>query len=104
MSEQIDVSLLARYQPLDALNPENLQAALKQLEIKKLAAGETLFKKGDADTVQYYLLKGEIDLHSESAVLKTIKSGTEDSFNAIVHILPRTITAIAKNRLCSFYD
>ena len=96
MSEQIDASLLARYQPLDALNPENLQAALKQLKIKKLAAGETLFKKGDADTVQYYLVKGEIDLHSETAVLKTIKSGTEDSFNAIAHILPRTITAIAK--------
>jgi len=96
MSEHIDVTLLARYQPLDALNPENLQEALKQLKILKLTAGQTLFKKGDADTTQYYLLEGEIDLHSDTTILKTIKSGTTDSFNALVHILPRTVTAKAK--------
>jgi len=96
MSEKIDVNLLSRYQPLDALNPENLQEALKQLKTLKLTAGETLFKKGDADTTHYYLLEGEIDLHSDTAILKTIKSGTSDSFNALVHILPRTVTAIAK--------
>jgi len=96
MSEQIDVALLARYQPLNALNPENLQEILKQLKLEKIAAGSTLFKKGDSEAVQYYLAKGEVDLLGDSGVLKTIKSGTDDGFNAIAHILPRTITAKAK--------
>ncbi|RDH86136.1 MAG: hypothetical protein DIZ80_01310 [endosymbiont of Galathealinum brachiosum] len=96
MSEEIDVALLARYQPLNALNPENLQEILKQLKLEKLTAGTTLFKKGDSEAVQYYLAKGEVDLIGDSGILKTIKSGTTDGFNAIAHILPRTITAIAK--------
>ena len=96
MSKQIDVALLARYQPLNALNPENLQEILKQLKLEKITAGSTLFKKGDSEAVQYYLAEGEIDLIGDSGVLKTIKSGTDDGFNAIAHILPRTITAKAK--------
>jgi len=102
MSEQIDVALLARYQPLNALNPENLQEILKQLKLEKIIAGSTLFKKGDSEAVQYYLAKGDIDLFGDSGILKTIKSGTDDGFNAIAHILPRTITAKAKTD-CSIF-
>jgi len=96
MSAPIDVALLARYQPLNALNPENLEEILKQLKLVKLDANETLFNKGDSDNVQYYLLKGELDLHGDASILKSIKSGTADSLNAIVHILPRTVTAKAR--------
>ncbi len=97
MSEQIDLTLLARYQPLNALNPENLQEVQKQLKLEKLVAGSNLFEKGDSDAIQYYLAKGEIDLLGNSGVLKTIKSNSNDGFNAIAHILPRTVTAVAKS-------
>ncbi len=103
MSDPINIALLARYQPLNALSPENLQGVMKQLRLKTLTAGETLFKKGDSDTLQYYLLKGELDLHGDTSVLKTLKSGTADGFNAIVHILPRTVTAKAKTDCVFFY-
>lgn len=96
MSEHVDVALLARFQPLNALNPENLQEVLKQLELEQLASKSTLFNKGDADAFQYYLLEGEIDLIGDSGVLKSIKGGTPDGFNALAHILPRTVTAKAK--------
>lgn len=96
MSEQIDVALLSRFQPLNALNPDNLQEVLNQLQLEKLPAGETLFKKGDSDSNQYYLFEGELELIGESGVLKSINGGTPDSFNAIAHILPRTVTAKAK--------
>ncbi len=96
MSNEIDITLLARYQPLNALNPENLQEILKQLQLEKLTAGSTLFKKGDAEAIQYYLVEGEIELLGSSGILKTIKSNTTDGFNAIAHILPRTITAVTK--------
>ena len=96
MSNEIDVALLSRYQPLNALNPENLQQTLKQLTTEKIAAGKTLFNKGDTDNYQYYLVEGEIDLLGDSGLLKNIKAHTADGFNAIAHILPRTVTAKAK--------
>ena len=49
MSEQIDVAALARYQPLNALNPDNLQELLNTLKLEKVAAGKSLFNKGDTD-------------------------------------------------------
>lgn len=102
MSDEIDVATLARYQPLNALNPENLQEVLKQLQLEKIAPGKTLFKKGDTGNCQYYLVKGEVDLLGDSGVLKTIKGGTSEGFNAIAHILPRTITAKAKTEAVVF--
>lgn len=102
MSEQLDVNLLARFQPLNALNPDNLQEVLKQVKLEKLSPKQTLFAKGDADPHQYYLVKGEVDLLGDSGVLKTIKGGTPDGFNAIAHILPRTVTAIAQTD-CTYF-
>ncbi len=96
MSDTIDVATLSRYQPLNALNEDNLQEVLKNLTLETISAGDTLFKKGDHDSFQYYLFDGEIELLGGSSVLKTLKSGTSDSLNAIAHILPRTVTARAK--------
>ena len=96
MSEQIDVTLLSRYQPLNALNPDNLQELLKDLTLEKVPAGKNLFKKSDTDNTQYFLTKGTIDLIGDSGILKTTQSGSPDSFNAIAHIIPRTVTAQTK--------
>ena len=102
MSEQIDVTLLSRYQPLSALNPDNLQEVLKHAVVEQLTAGKILFKKGDTQNAQIYLLKGEVELHGDSGILKTIKAGTAEGLNAIAHILPRTITAKAKTDIAMF--
>ena len=96
MSNSIDINLLARYQPLNALTSDHLQDLLKQIKLEKISAGNTLFNKGDSDSHQYFLTSGEIDLIGDSGVLKSIKSGTTEGFNAIAHILPRTVTAKAK--------
>ena len=97
MSEHMTVASLARFQPLNALNPDNLQALSKQLEVEEVAAGRVLFNKGDTDNTQIYLVRGEVDLYGNSGVLKTIKSGNPDSFDVIAHILPRTVTAKTKS-------
>lgn len=102
MSEQIDVTALLRYQPLNALNPDNLQELLKDLKPEKIPAGKNLFSKGDTENTQFYLVKGEVDLLGNSGVLKTIKSGTPESLNAIAHILPRTVSAKTKTECTVF--
>ncbi len=102
MSHNLDVFLLSRFQPLNALNRDNLQDILKQLQIEQLPAGQTLFSKGDSDTYQYYLFKGELELIGDSGVLKTLHGGSPDAWNAIAHILPRTVTARAKSD-CEYF-
>jgi CRP-like cAMP-binding protein len=102
MSERIDVAALARYQPLNALNPDNLQELLKNLKPEKIPAGKSLFRKGDTNNTLYYLVDGEVELVGDSGVLKAIRSGSPDSYSAIAHILPRTVTARCKSE-CSIF-
>lgn len=96
MSIQIDAKLLNRYQPLNAINPENLTALAQKIQPESISSGTTLFSRGDKDNFQYFLLKGEIDLSGNSGVLKTIKAGLPDALNAIAQVIPRTVTATAK--------
>jgi len=102
MSDQINVELLARYQPLNALNPEHLQELLKQLKLINLPANKKLFEKGNTENFQYFLVSGELNLLGDSGILKTIKSDLTDGLNAIAHILPRTVTALAKTNCTVF--
>lgn len=95
MSEQINAAFLGRLQPINALNPDNLQKLLKTLKVEKFPAGSTLFSRGDTVNSQFYLVKGDIDLVGDSGILKTIQTGSSDAFNCIAHILPRTVSARA---------
>lgn len=97
MSEQINAAFLGRFQPINALSPDNLQKLLKTLKLQNYPAGSTVFSRGDTVNTQYYLVKGEIDLVGDSGILKTIKAGSSDAFNCIAHILPRTVSARTKS-------
>ena len=96
MSIQIDTNLLTRYQPLNAINPDNLAQLARQIQSEDIPAGSKLFSKGDKDKFQFFLVEGEIDLSGDSGVLKTIKSGSNDGLTAIAQVIPRTVTATAK--------
>lgn len=98
----IELSQLARFQPLNALNPDNLEEIHKQVKLEKVAAGQFLFKKGDTDNKQIFITDGELELVGDSGVLKTIKADTADGLNAIAHILPRTVSARTKTECMVF--
>ena len=102
MSQQLDISLLSKFQPLHSLNPDNLKDVQKQVRLEKIEKGKTLFKKGDVKNEQIYLVKGEIELLGQSGPLKTIKSGSPEALNAIAHILPRTVTAQTRTDVILF--
>ena len=40
----IELSQLARFQPLNALNPDNLEEIHKQVKLESISAGKFLFK------------------------------------------------------------
>ena len=96
MSIQIDAKLLTRYQPLNAINTDNLTQLAKQIQSENLSTGSTLFSKGDKDKFQFFLVEGEINLSGDSGVLKTIKAGSNGGLTAIAQVIPRTVTATAR--------
>ena len=102
MSIQIDTKLLTRYQPLNAINPDNLSELAKQIQPENISAGSKLFSKGDKDKFQFFLVEGEITLSADSNIVKTIKAGTNGGLTAIAQVIPRPVTAIAKTD-CVFF-
>jgi CRP/FNR family transcriptional regulator, cyclic AMP receptor protein len=60
-------------------------------------AGEIIFSEGDAGTVMYGLLEGEVEITVKGKVLETIYQGDIFGEGALVHLdSKRASTAIAK--------
>lgn len=102
MSTALSPELLARFQPLNSLNPESLKQVVDKVQHLNMPAGTVLFNKGDTNDTHYYLLKGSVDLHGDSSILKTIDSNTPDAHEPILQITPRTVTAKAKTDIAIF--
>jgi CRP-like cAMP-binding protein len=86
---------LAKFTPVNALNPDNLTDLAQKASVKELQAGYTLFKSGDRDKRHVFLVKGSVELASERGVQKTIYGGTPDASHALAHAQPRNFTAKA---------
>ena len=93
MSSKLTPGVLSKFQPLNALNPDNLKQIINKFSPETVAPGSALFKKGDTDDHHIFLLEGKIDLVGDSGVLKTIESDTADAYQPLVHVIPRTVTA-----------
>ena len=100
MSTQLEISVLKSFSPLDSLKSENLQALGKKTELQELAGGSTLFKDGDNRKVTYYLISGDLDLFSpEGKIIRSITGGSEEARHPVASVLPRQVTAKARNRI-----
>jgi CRP-like cAMP-binding protein len=86
---------LAKFTPVNALNPDNLMDLAQKASVKELQAGYTLFKSGDRDKRHVFLVKGSVELASERGVHKTVYGGTPDASHALAHAQPRNFTAKA---------
>lgn len=96
MAIEITTEQLSKYHPLSSLNSESLSQALDKIQVETLDADSILFEKGSNDNNHYYLLEGCIDLLGDSGTLKTITANTEDAFEPLIQIIPRSVTAKAK--------
>ncbi len=102
MTATISIMELNNYQPLDSLKPENQKELVSKLEVFEVKAGEVIFKCGDKDNAHIYLYAGDIDLVKNGKTLKTISAGTADAKQAIAHVFPRKIDAIASTDVTLF--
>lgn len=85
--------------PINEL-PSNLQSRLlEKAQIMEVKKSRFIFKQGDKDDYSYYLLDGEIELHTNNQLDSVIQSGSDRAKYALAQLQPRQYSAKAKTPL-----
>ena len=96
---EVAVSLLKSLSPLDGLKAENLQALVKKTSVQEIGGGRFLFKQGDTEKRTIYVISGEVELRTETKVVRVIEGGTGDARHPLAPVLPRKVSARARSRV-----
>ncbi|MGD9164534.1 MAG: cyclic nucleotide-binding domain-containing protein, partial [Chromatiales bacterium] len=91
-----DDALLKNLVPLNTLSEEQLGVLLSRVTVEKAKKGEYLFREGDTDHQNIYLLNGTIALLSGQKEMDLVSSGTQTARFALAHQLPRKHSAKAR--------
>ncbi len=91
-----DDALLKNLVPLNTLSEEQLGVLLSRVSVEKAKKGQYLFREGDTDHQNIYLLHGTIALMSGQKEMDLVSSGTQTARFALAHQLPRKHSAKAR--------
>lgn len=83
--------------PINTLSDKDRAALLEKISVKHIKRGEYLFRQGDAESKNVYLLSGRIDLLQDKKVVDSIADDLETARFALAHQFPRKFSAIAKD-------
>lgn len=87
----IDTGRLKSLVPLDGLNPENLHEISNKAVLTKVPAGKLVFKAGEADKQNIYILNGEVELiDRENKRVLHLTGGSDASKHPICNTQPRS--------------
>jgi CRP-like cAMP-binding protein/chromosome segregation ATPase len=95
-NSKTDDALLKNLVPLNTLSDEQLGNLLSRVVVEKAKKGEYLFREGDTDHQNVYLLSGTIALLSGQKEMDLVSSGTQTARFALAHQLPRKHSAQAR--------
>ncbi|NNF15401.1 MAG: cyclic nucleotide-binding domain-containing protein [Gammaproteobacteria bacterium] len=93
--KNVTTSILKSLTPLDGLKAENLLALVKKTTIQKLPAGRFLFKEGDSNKQTIYVLSGDVELRTDTKVVRVISGGSDEAKHPLAPMLPRKVNARA---------
>ena len=97
-AENKEYSLLANLVPLNTLDEGGLQALLQNVDVEVLSKGDVLFKEGDVDHVNVYLLSGKVGLDTGGSQVDQVDESSATARFPLAHQLPRKFTAKALSR------
>ena len=98
-AEQLDITLLKTFSPLDGLKRDNLAALAKKVQIRELSPQQILFKEGDTEKRTIYIVSGALELLDEGKISKVVEGGTDGARNPVSPLYPRRMTARAHDRV-----
>ncbi|MGZ4958556.1 MAG: cyclic nucleotide-binding domain-containing protein [Methylomonas sp.] len=85
--------------PLATLPSKRFEALCDQLVVEDAEDGQFLFRRGEASSDLFYLLKGSVTLQTEAFKIETISAGSESSRFALAHQIPRKVNAVANGKI-----
>jgi CRP-like cAMP-binding protein/rhodanese-related sulfurtransferase len=91
--DEVPLSLLAQFSPLEGLKRENLKALARKAVVETRPAGEWLFRQTDREKRTFYLIRGDIELLSAEKRVRTIRGGSEEAKHPLAPVLPRRVAA-----------
>ncbi|MFO1436561.1 MAG: cyclic nucleotide-binding domain-containing protein [Gammaproteobacteria bacterium] len=99
MAEQrqlIDKAVLRLLIPASALNQESFHELSNKTYVEELAAGRPLFKVGDTDRKNTYVIEGEVQLTSDKGQVSSVVGGSTSARHPLGNHQPRQHNAIAR--------
>jgi len=91
--DEVSLSLLEQYSPLDGLKRENLKALARKAALESHGAGHWLFQQQDRVKRTIYLIEGEVELLNGEKRVRVIRGGSEEARHPLAPVLPRRLSA-----------
>ncbi|MBU8921137.1 MAG: cyclic nucleotide-binding domain-containing protein, partial [Bacteroidales bacterium] len=93
------VQMLKKLVPLNLLSGEDLEQLLQTASFNKEKAGTYLFRQGDTDYHNVYLLSGQVALLDKMREVDRITAGSETARFPLAHQIPRKNSVRAIGRV-----
>jgi formylglycine-generating enzyme required for sulfatase activity/CRP-like cAMP-binding protein/chromosome segregation ATPase len=94
-SPQDKKQLLKKLVPLNLLPEEDLEQLLEHARFEQLKKGQYLFRQGDTEYLNMYLLSGKVSLLLDGKEVDTVVAGSNTARFPIAHQIPRKNSARA---------
>jgi CRP-like cAMP-binding protein len=98
-AENKEFSQLAKLVPLNTLSDDALKSLLQRVDIDVIRKGDQLFRQGDADNLNIYLLSGRIGLFVNDAQIDVVEDSSATARFPVAHQIPRKFTATALTKV-----
>jgi len=91
-----EAELLKTRVPINTLSDKDRAVLLGKINVEQVKRGDYLFRQGDTDPNNVYLLSGKVDLLLDNKVVDTITDNLETARFALAHQFPRKFSVRAK--------
>lgn len=85
--------------PLATLPSKRFEALCGQFAVEEAEDGQFLFRRGEASSDLFYLLRGSVTLQTEALKIETISAGSDSARFALAHQIPRKVNAVANGKI-----
>ncbi len=93
----ISLDVLASFTPFDTLNQEYLSKVAEKAELREVAKGSIIFKRGRPFPDKLYLLSGTVDLIDSGFEVQTLNPSSESRRAPLNVSQPTQVSAVAKS-------
>jgi len=93
----ISLDVLASFTPFDTLNREYLIKVAEKAELREVAKGTIIFKRGRPCSEKFYLLSGTVDLIDSAFAVENLDPSSESRRSPLNVSQPTQVSAVAKS-------